>query len=104
MLSAIGLLHYYRRCSTSPRSSASKLAHSKKQSSTMQTITRTFVCPDIDSQSAAMLIEQTLADTPGVMESDVSLANRTVVVKLRDVEGEATVRRHLVAAGFPPED
>ena len=63
-----------------------------------------FHCPDMDSQVAAMSIEQVLSNTPGVMDVNVSLAERNVVVVVRDPEGEATVRRQLDAAGFPPED
>jgi len=68
------------------------------------TTERTFVCPDMDSQVAAQLIQHEMDNTPGVLECEVSLADRTVRVLLGDMEGEATVRRHLMAAGYAPED
>jgi copper chaperone CopZ len=70
----------------------------------METIELTFVCPDLDSQASAMIIKEALANTPGVNDAEVSLPLRTVRVVLRDPDGESTVRRHLSAAGFPPED
>src|SRR5438309_1453360 len=70
----------------------------------MQTIERTFFCPDLDSQAAALQIRETLDNAPGVLETEVSLTNRTVRVVLGDPDGETTVRRHLSSAGFPPED
>ena len=70
----------------------------------MELIERTFVIPDLDSQASAMLIEETLANTPGVTDAQVSLPLRKVTVTLRDPDGESTVRRHLSGAGFPPED
>jgi copper chaperone CopZ len=69
----------------------------------MQLIERTFICPDLDTQSGAMLIKEALGNTPGVFDADVSLAHRTVRVVLRDPEGEQTVRRHLSAVGYPAE-
>lgn len=69
-----------------------------------QTIELKFFCPDLDSQASAETIRDTLSNTPGVMDAEVSLPLRTVSVILRDPEGESTVRRHLSAAGFPPQD
>lgn len=70
----------------------------------MQLIERTFVCPDMDSQAAAIAIKETLADAPGVDDVEISLPMRTVRVVLRNPDGETVVRRHLSSAGFPPED
>ena len=68
------------------------------------TTERMFVCPNMDTQVAAELIQHEMDNTPGVLECEVSLANRTVRVLLGDMDGEASVRRHLIAAGFTPED
>lgn len=70
----------------------------------MQRIVQTFFCPDISSQSSEIQIRNSLRTTPGVVECNISLADRTVEVVYSDPEGESTVRRHLSAAGFPPED
>lgn len=69
----------------------------------MELVERTFVCPDLNTQSAAMMIREELSNTPGVFDAEVSLPNRTVHVVLRDPDGEQTVRRHLSKVGYPPE-
>jgi hypothetical protein len=69
----------------------------------MQLTERTFVCPDLNTQSGAMTIRDEMLNTPGVFEADVSLVERTVHVVLRDPEGEQTVRRHLSQVGYPAE-
>ena len=51
-----------------------------------------------------MQIRETLDNTPGVIDVEVSLPERTVKVVLGDMDGEASVRRHLANAGFPPQD
>jgi len=68
------------------------------------TIERTFVCPDLTTQSDEIIINQAMNNTPCVVDWKISLSERNVHVVLGDVEGETSVRRHLADAGFPPED
>ena len=70
----------------------------------MQRIVQTFFCPDMKSQSSEIQIRTSLMNTPGVVDCEVSLSDRTVQVVLANPEGEASVRRHLSSVGFPPED
>lgn len=65
---------------------------------------RTFFCPDMNTQAATMRVRDILYNTPGVLECDVSLPDRTVQVTLLDPQGESTVRHQLSSVGFPPED
>jgi len=68
------------------------------------TIERTFFCPNMDSQAAAIQIRESLDNAPGVLDTKVSLPERTITVVLADLDGEVTVRRHLSHSGFPPQD
>ena len=68
------------------------------------TIERTFVCPNLDSQAAAIAVTQALDNTPAVVDVNVSVTDRTVRVLMGDLDGEISVRRHLSSAGYPAED
>lgn len=68
------------------------------------TIERTFVCPGINSQSDVVILQEAMENTPAVLEAEISLTDRTVHVKMGDLDGETSVRRHLASAGFTPED
>ena len=102
MLSVAGC-HLSIRLGSCLRNEPGERAHGHN-GSMKQPIHCTFHCPDLNTQVAAMSIQEALSNTPGVMEVDVSLADQRVVVVVRDPEGEASVRRHLQAAGCPPED
>jgi hypothetical protein len=70
----------------------------------MQEIERTFHVPDLDTQAAVQNLRQVLGDTPGITDAEVLLEPQVVRVWLSNPEAEAMVRRHLIGAGYPPED
>ena len=61
-------------------------------------------CPDIASQSDAIEIRETLANSPGISYVDVDVQGREVHVVTANQDAGRDVLRMLVKAGFPPQE
>jgi hypothetical protein len=68
------------------------------------TIERIFVVPGLTTQSAQIIVHEALEGTPAATDWTISVPDRTVRVTMGDLDGEVSVRHHLISAGFPPED
>ena len=70
----------------------------------MQLFSKTFYCPDLISQEDAIVIEETLQNSPGIEEMVVDHRDHTVYVCTANQSGMLDVVRMLSDGGFPPED
>lgn len=70
----------------------------------MQLYAKTFRCPDVVSQEDAMIVHQTLQNSPGIEEFRVDHVVHTVQIKTANQDGMLDVARALSHAGYPPEE
>ncbi len=67
-------------------------------------IVKSFVCPDIRSQSDADLIDETLRNAPEIDSCEVDVPARTVTVRYVEGMNTSDLFKHLADAGFPAEE
>jgi hypothetical protein len=70
----------------------------------MQLYAKTFRCPDIVSQEDAMIVMQTLQNSPGIERFDVDHVVHQVQVRTANQGGFKDVVGALRHAGYPPEE
>jgi hypothetical protein len=70
----------------------------------MELFAKTYYCPDLVSQEDAIVIEETLQNSPGIDEISVDHAAHTVLVSTANQDGLRDVEIMLREAGFAPED
>lgn len=63
-----------------------------------------FNCPDLRTQEDADGVRASLLDAPGIEDVDVDWRAGKVRAVASSQDYGATVLRHLIEAGFPPED
>jgi copper chaperone CopZ len=66
-------------------------------------VTKSFLCPDIRSQSDAEIIRETLENAPEIDSCEIDVPARTVTVRFAESLNEFALAEHLRDAGFPPE-
>ena len=70
----------------------------------MQLFAKTFYCPDLVSQEDAIVIEETLQNSPGIQSTEVDHVLHTVHVLSANQDHLRDVEWMLRDAGFTPED
>ncbi len=68
----------------------------------MQVYARTYYCPDLLTQEDAIVVEETLQNSPGIEEVRIDHVLHTVFVSTANQGGMKDVEFMLRDAGFPP--
>jgi copper chaperone CopZ len=69
----------------------------------MQVFTFDVKCSDIKNMQDVMMIQTSLANSPGIDLVDVDVATQTIHVKTANQDGGVDVRRRLADSGFPQD-